>query len=135
MSAPKLLMVCEVGRVPARQMVIVAIPSRLSSSIPNCFNKLSKSNWYPSPVTGQVVTVFEYKNTLGFDAIRAGVDGARVAWPRPDDFPQAKRADEEQSTSINCSPVHATKPPWLAGISSLRVSTAHLCDILRYHRR
>jgi hypothetical protein len=41
-------------------------------------------------VTGQVVTVFEYKNTLGFDAIRAGVDGARIAWTRPDDFPPGK---------------------------------------------
>lgn len=42
--------------------------------------------------TGQVVTVFEYKNTFGFVGIRADVDGARVAWRGPGDFAEAKRA-------------------------------------------
>jgi hypothetical protein len=46
--------------------------------------------------TGQVLTVFEYKNTFGFDGIRAGVDEARVAWPRSDDFSRAKQAYEQQ---------------------------------------
>ena len=47
-------------------------------------------------LTGQVLTVFEYQNTFGFDGIRAAVDGARVAWPGTDDFPRAKRAYEQQ---------------------------------------
>ena len=46
--------------------------------------------------TGQVLTVFEYKNTFGFDGIRSGVDGARVAWPTCDDFSRAKRAYEQE---------------------------------------
>src|ERR1019366_10086348 len=45
---------------------------------------------------GQVLTVFEYRNTFGFDGIRAGVDLARVAWPGSDDFQRAKRAYEQE---------------------------------------
>jgi hypothetical protein len=45
-------------------------------------------------VTGQVLTVFEYQNTFGFDRIRAGVDGVRAAWRGPDDFAMAKGAYE-----------------------------------------
>jgi hypothetical protein len=47
-------------------------------------------------MVGQVLTVYEYQNTFGFDRIRAGVDGARVAWPGSDDFPQATRAYEQK---------------------------------------
>lgn len=46
--------------------------------------------------TGQVVTVFEYKNTFGFVGIRAGADGARVAWRGPGDFVRAKDAYQQQ---------------------------------------
>jgi hypothetical protein len=46
--------------------------------------------------TGQVVTVFEYKNTFGFVGIRAAVDGARVAWCGPGDFAEAKGAYQQQ---------------------------------------
>jgi len=53
-----------------------------------------------SDAVGQVLTVFEYKNTFGFDRIRAGVDGARLAWPGPDDFQRAERA-YEQDYDIN----------------------------------
>jgi hypothetical protein len=45
-------------------------------------------------VTGQVLTVFEYPNTFGFDGIRAGVDEARLTWPGPDDFQRAQCAYE-----------------------------------------
>jgi hypothetical protein len=45
--------------------------------------------------TGQVRTVYEYGNTFGFDRIRAAVDGARLAWPGPDDFLRAERAYEQ----------------------------------------
>jgi hypothetical protein len=44
----------------------------------------------------RVLTVFEYPNTFGFDGIRAGVDGARVAWPGPDDFQRAKLAYQQE---------------------------------------
>ncbi|MBZ5547983.1 MAG: hypothetical protein LAO22_08430 [Acidobacteriia bacterium] len=47
--------------------------------------------------TGQVLTVFEYKNTFAFDRIQAGVDGARVAWPGSDDFSRAKRTYEQEN--------------------------------------
>jgi hypothetical protein len=46
--------------------------------------------------SGQVLTVLEYQNTFGFDGIRAGVDGARVAWPGSDHFQLAKRTYEQQ---------------------------------------
>jgi hypothetical protein len=45
---------------------------------------------------GQVLTVFEYPNTFGFDGIRAGADEARVAWPGSDDFQRAKQAYEQK---------------------------------------
>lgn len=45
--------------------------------------------------TGELLTVFEYENTYGFDGICAGVRGARVAWPGPDEFQRAKTDYEE----------------------------------------
>jgi hypothetical protein len=47
-------------------------------------------------LTGQVVTVFEYANTFGFDGIRAGTECARVAWHGPADFAAAKEEYEAQ---------------------------------------
>jgi hypothetical protein len=47
-------------------------------------------------VTGQVLNLFEYPNTFGFDRIRAAADGARVAWSGADNFPLAERAYEQQ---------------------------------------
>jgi hypothetical protein len=47
-------------------------------------------------MTGQVVTVFEYSNTFGFEKIRASVDGARVAWRGRADFTLAKKAYQQQ---------------------------------------
>lgn len=47
-------------------------------------------------MAGQVLTVYEYRNTFGFDRIRASVDGARVTWPGSDDFQQAKLAYEQE---------------------------------------
>ena len=44
--------------------------------------------------TGRVQNLFEYENNFGFDRILAGVDGARVAWSRPDDFQRARQAYE-----------------------------------------
>ena len=49
--------------------------------------------------TGELLTVFEYENTFGFDGIRAGVHGALVAWPGSDEFQRAK-ADYEQMYRI-----------------------------------
>lgn len=45
---------------------------------------------------GQVRDLFEFKNTFGFDGVRAAADGARVAWPGSDDFARAKQAYEEE---------------------------------------
>jgi hypothetical protein len=46
-------------------------------------------------VTGQVLNLFEYPNTFGFDRIRAAADGARVAWSGADNFPLAEQAYEQ----------------------------------------
>jgi hypothetical protein len=46
-------------------------------------------------IDGQVQTVFEYENNFGFDAIHAGVQGARVAWQGPADFNLAKQAYQQ----------------------------------------
>lgn len=47
-------------------------------------------------VNGQVLNVFEYQNSFGFGAIRAGVDVSCAAWTGSDDFQRAKRAYEQQ---------------------------------------
>jgi hypothetical protein len=47
-------------------------------------------------VTGQVLNLFEYQNTFGFDRIRAAADGARVAWSGADNFLLAEQAHEQQ---------------------------------------
>ena len=47
-------------------------------------------------VTGQVLNLFEYQNTFGFDRIRSAADGARVAWSGADNFPLAEQAYEQQ---------------------------------------
>ncbi len=47
-------------------------------------------------VTGQVLNLFEYPNTFGFDRIRAAADEARVAWSGSDNFPLAEQAYEQQ---------------------------------------
>jgi len=46
--------------------------------------------------TGQVVTVYEFQNTFGFEGIRASVDTARVTWRGSGNFATAKRAYEQQ---------------------------------------
>jgi hypothetical protein len=46
--------------------------------------------------SGQVVTIFEYHNSFGFDDIRVAVDGARVAWRGLGDFAAAKYAYQAQ---------------------------------------
>jgi hypothetical protein len=45
---------------------------------------------------GAVTTVFEYENSFNFNAIKAGVDGARVTWLGYVDFDRAKQAYESE---------------------------------------
>jgi len=53
-------------------------------------------------VIGQVLTVFECRNTFGFDRLQAGVNGARVAWPGLDNFGRASKPTNKSMASINC---------------------------------
>jgi hypothetical protein len=45
---------------------------------------------------GQILTVFEYENSFGFNGIHAGVQGARVAWHGRADFGLAKQAYQQE---------------------------------------
>lgn len=46
--------------------------------------------------SSQILTVFEYENSFGFNEIRAGVNGARVAWRGRADFALAKQEYQQE---------------------------------------